>query len=796
MISKRALVCVTVVMVGCLCGCSEYRVQKKVTMEQWATWDRGPLVIPLYAKNLKGLKICLDPGHGGDAHLKGYKAGPKTGVREAAVNWRVAVFLRQLLEEAGAEVIMTRYGDEDVSLSRRVQIANENNADIFVSLHHNATGSDKVNYTTTWFHADPDSAPANLDLARQIQIGVEEELRLPQTHPRGLMSDYLMYPGAGFGVIRGLNCVACLCEASFHSHAEEEKRLANAWYNQREAYGYFLGIARYVNGGMPFFRMTEPRDGDRVETGTPTLKFRINDGLSARGGWAADRNWILEESIQVSVNGKKVPFSYDAKSKMATVEVKEKLGSGTHSALVTFQNIHKNHAFPKAVSFVVALPAVRMEMTIEPDRIPASENAWATVRVKAYDEDGKPVADGTVIDFSITEGELLRAKVKTVNGEALNYYRCPWGASAQVIAQSGKAEVCGNVWSGKMDQGGAFGVLLDALTGAPVEQGQVGWLEGTRHSVTRDGRFAVSGLQAGQPLMASVPGRFGVVIANIEDSSAVVWKQASLVPAAGGVLAGKSFVLDPRYGGEETGSVAGDHRASECNRLVAIALMQLLQNAGAQVRVTRSDDASLSVDQRLQIANQWPSARYIRIEHEPMTGSRPSLATLRYPGSTIISDFASPIIAEASQYLGLDAGSIRDSEDKEIKDTKGPAVAFIFHTLDHPSMKVDSDGRFLCLREAYVLYRGIAGYHEAPTEGVYALEIRVVDEKTGQPQGNVLVGLGGVESLLSDSVAGMVRFEGLPKGETFVTASKEGYRTSVRNVHTDKGLVEVRLEKD
>lgn len=794
--SKRALVCVTGVLVLCLCGCSEYRVQKKVTMEQWETFHRGPLAIPLYAKNLKGVKICLDPGHGGDAHLKGYKAGPKTGVREAAVNWRVAVFLRQMLEEAGAEVIMTRDGDEDVSLSRRVQIANENNADIFVSLHHNATGSDKVNYTTTWFHADPDFAPANLDLARHIQIGVEEELRLPQTHPRGLMSDYLMYQGAGFGVIRGLNCVACLCEASFHSHAEEEKRLANAWYNQREAYGYFLGIARYVNGGMPFFRMTEPRDGDRVETGTPVLKFRLNDGLSARGGWAADRNWILEESLQIRINGKTVPFSYDPKSKIATVEVQEKLGSGTHTALVLFQNIHKNHTFPKPASFVVALPATRMEMVVEPDRIPASENAWATVRVKAYDEDGKPVADDTIIDFSITEGELLRAKVKTLNGEALNYYRCPWGASAQIIARSGKAEACADVWSGELKEGGAFGVLFSSSTGLPVPSGKVAWHGGQAFPVTADGRYAVPGIQAGCPLMAMVPGRFGVVLANTDDPSAVVWKKASLLPVAGGVLAGKSFVLDPRYGGEETGAVVGQRRASECNRLVALYLMQLLENAGAQVRVTRTEDITMSVDQRLRSANQWPSARYIRIEHELAGAPKPSLEALRFPGSTLISDFAAPIIAEGSRYLALETGEVKDSEDKEIKDTRGPAVSFIFRTLDSPAMSADEDGTFLCLREAYVVYRGIAAYHEAPMEGVCNLEIRVVDAKTGQPQGNALVELGGVESLSTDKIAGMVCFEGLPQGETFVAVSKNGYKHTVRTVNTDKGMAEIRLEME
>lgn len=92
----------------------------------------GSMAWPAYAGFLEGVKICLDPGHGGDAHLRGFKRGP-TGVREAEMNLRVAQFLRELLEEAGAEVLLTREGDEDVSLRRRAEIANDWGADLFIS---------------------------------------------------------------------------------------------------------------------------------------------------------------------------------------------------------------------------------------------------------------------------------------------------------------------------------------------------------------------------------------------------------------------------------------------------------------------------------------------------------------------------------------------------------------------------------------------------------------------------------------------------------------------------------------
>ena len=108
-----------------------------------------PFHFPPYTRHLKDFKICLDPGHGGQGHVPDYKRGP-TGVREAEVNLRVALYLRELLQEVGATVVMTRVDDAYVSLAMRSQIANESSADFFISLHHNGIDNPKTNYTSTW----------------------------------------------------------------------------------------------------------------------------------------------------------------------------------------------------------------------------------------------------------------------------------------------------------------------------------------------------------------------------------------------------------------------------------------------------------------------------------------------------------------------------------------------------------------------------------------------------------------------------------------------------------------------
>jgi N-acetylmuramoyl-L-alanine amidase len=238
----------------------------KLQIPPLEVWQRTPDIdynIPYYAKYLEGLKICLDPGHGGHANLKNYKRGP-TGLREAVVNLRVAKFLREFLNAAGADVVLTREGDYDTdpnagkALRRRAEIASENNCDFFISLHHNASGRQSANFTSVWYHDNPDYLYANMDLARYVTNSLEEFLRLPEPQHNGLYSDYLIYPDAGFGVLRHLRVPGILIESSFHSNYEEEDRLRDPEYNRREAWAIFIGIARYARNGIPHAELLVP----------------------------------------------------------------------------------------------------------------------------------------------------------------------------------------------------------------------------------------------------------------------------------------------------------------------------------------------------------------------------------------------------------------------------------------------------------------------------------------------------------------------------------------------------------
>ncbi|MBK9120040.1 MAG: N-acetylmuramoyl-L-alanine amidase [Phycisphaerales bacterium] len=301
----------------------------------------GDYPIPLYAKFLRGVRICLDPGHGGDAHQRGFKRGP-TGVREAEMNLRVAQYLRVLLEVAGAEVRLTREDDVDSTLRERADVANEWNADLFISLHHNAISNrPQVNYTTVWYHRDVDYRPANLDLARYLCDGLLDALQLPQITDVPLKSDQLMYE-AGFGILRHARVTAALTESSFFTNPEEEQRLRDPEYNLQEAYGLFLGLARYTAAGLPRAYLRIPEDGVLPADSTQTLVFELDDGLRSRRAWGHDRQMILSDTIVVRVAGQVVPHAFDNDGYTLEVPWPEGLPPGEYAVEVQFMNNNKN----------------------------------------------------------------------------------------------------------------------------------------------------------------------------------------------------------------------------------------------------------------------------------------------------------------------------------------------------------------------------------------------------------------------------------------------------------------------
>lgn len=188
----------------------------------------GPLgVKPAPAGGLSGWKFCIDAGHGGS---ESGAVGPG-GTQEKDINLKVAFILKGMLENEGAQVLMTRQSDVAVSITDRWTMANNWGADRFISIHHNAISEAYVNGTETLvsMYASQES----IELANSVQAELVGQLGLPN---RGVKRvDYV-------GVLNHTNMPAILTEASFLSNAQEEQRLRNDGYLSREASAIMQGI--------------------------------------------------------------------------------------------------------------------------------------------------------------------------------------------------------------------------------------------------------------------------------------------------------------------------------------------------------------------------------------------------------------------------------------------------------------------------------------------------------------------------------------------------------------------------
>jgi len=180
---------------------------------------------------LAGVKVVVDPGHGGrDPGAVGIN-----GLTEKQVNLQVAKALRNcLVEYGGATVEMTRVDDSYVTLAGRVKKANDSWADRFISVHHNGSVNPDHNGTSV-FSANNGSAQSH-DLSAKVQKRL-----LQMTGLRDLGANT-----ANYYVLRNTRMPGILTEASFITNPKEEEKLRDPGYVWREGYYIYRGIVDHM----------------------------------------------------------------------------------------------------------------------------------------------------------------------------------------------------------------------------------------------------------------------------------------------------------------------------------------------------------------------------------------------------------------------------------------------------------------------------------------------------------------------------------------------------------------------
>ncbi|HEY9640283.1 MAG TPA: N-acetylmuramoyl-L-alanine amidase [Coleofasciculaceae cyanobacterium] len=176
------------------------------------------------------IRIAIDPGHGGrDPGAVGIN-----GLQEKIVVLDIAQRVSELLEQQGAQVILTRSNDSEIDLEPRVQDANRGNANLFVSIHANSIDLDHpgTNGVETYYYSS--------DAARQLAQAIQTSL----TQATGMRS--IGVKQARFYVLRNTHMPAALVEVGFVTGRDDAPRLADPQFRDRMAEGIARGILQYV----------------------------------------------------------------------------------------------------------------------------------------------------------------------------------------------------------------------------------------------------------------------------------------------------------------------------------------------------------------------------------------------------------------------------------------------------------------------------------------------------------------------------------------------------------------------
>lgn len=160
----------------------------------------------------KGLRVCIDPGHGGMDPGCDYN-----GRLESDDNWKLALALKTELEAAGIDVVMTREDNNTkVFLKDRVKIANASGADYFISLHRNKGDGYGVE---TWMTAN--SGQATEELTNNVHNAI---VSANVQRDRGVKVGTETGEGSDYYVLGNTTMPACLIEFGFINN-EEDNRL-------------------------------------------------------------------------------------------------------------------------------------------------------------------------------------------------------------------------------------------------------------------------------------------------------------------------------------------------------------------------------------------------------------------------------------------------------------------------------------------------------------------------------------------------------------------------------------------
>ncbi len=190
---------------------------------------------PVSKTGLSGKVIVIDPGHGGKDG-----GANAAGVMEKVMALKVSKEIIKQLSAAGASVITTRNEDTYPSLSDRGNLANDSNADIFISVHFNSNSKADSRSGTITFHHKTSSIGQLL-----AECLHEEIVKVSNLPDIGVWSDGKIYQ-SGFKVLRDTKMPGVLLELAFVNHRADRAEMTKADFPDRIAKAVLKGLSKFL----------------------------------------------------------------------------------------------------------------------------------------------------------------------------------------------------------------------------------------------------------------------------------------------------------------------------------------------------------------------------------------------------------------------------------------------------------------------------------------------------------------------------------------------------------------------
>lgn len=213
--------------------------KKGIAIDIFNSVVNAPVASDVALSNVKNKIITIDPGHGGS---DSGAVGPN-GYTEKEGAFAISQKVASILNQSGAKVVMTRDSDVDVygpnasarnELQARVDVGNNANSDIFVSIHCNAFVNPAANGTQTFYYG---SSYQGQRLAQSIQ---EKMIEANGLRDRGIST-------CNFYVVKHSYMPAVLIETAFITNYDEEALLSDDEWQTTMAKAIAEGINEYFS---------------------------------------------------------------------------------------------------------------------------------------------------------------------------------------------------------------------------------------------------------------------------------------------------------------------------------------------------------------------------------------------------------------------------------------------------------------------------------------------------------------------------------------------------------------------